>query len=189
MIRSENIGYLGKFIWLMMNTYIDSIHLSFKAAFSRISKIMNQYKYQTKKYQMAVWINIEETFLQSYSLAPYNLYMWPKKMRHLYEKLSKNKIGAIMPYMFILYKFLIFNKIKVIFISDRPKSETNIIRRNLSYFGVYRYYLLTNINTKQKKHNFYHEISREYNVISVLDDQPDLRNMPGFIQFPQIYYK
>jgi hypothetical protein len=187
MVQYGKSSYLGLFIRRMMHTYMEEIHQAFIKSLRRVIKTKNMYQFQINPYPFVIWINLDDTFLQSYTLAPYNLYIWPKKLRSFYHALSLHKIGPVMPYMFVLYKFLLHHKIKVIFVSDQRESEKNIVKRNLSFFGVHKYYLVMGANTKRKKENLYHNISRECIITGVLDDQPELKNMPEFIQFPQIY--
>ena len=96
-------------------------------------------------------------------------------------------IGPIMPYMYILYRYIISKGIRVIFVSDRPRSESHRVKYNLSRFGITKYYLIMGVDSKKQKQQIYLDLIAEYNVLAILDDQPHMNHVPEFVKFPSLY--
>jgi hypothetical protein len=138
-----------------------------------------------------VIIAIDDVFLHTPRFAPYiyRMYRTYPTQHSFYTELAPHDFGAPLPYMLILYEYLIRNGIRVIFITNQKRSHIRRIKLNLALFDVHEYGLLArkkDIDPKHFKTNCISRISCKNRIIAVLNDQPDVEH-PALIKFPALY--
>ena len=132
LVRDNCLPYLGKLSYYIRNDYLNDIFRAYTSSLNLVRKYLEDTSVY-HRLRPAILIDLDETFLQSPTIAPYNLTIHPPDIQKLYAKLAKEEsIGPIMPFMGILYKYLIKKGIKVIFMTERSKSDRGNIKYNLS---------------------------------------------------------
>lgn len=133
-------------------------------------------------------IDLDETFLQNADFYPHTLELWCPTMQQVYAKTGKRDIGGILPYMSILYFYLIHKKIKVVFLTGRKETLRNITKLNLQMFGICDYDLfMTPLNTCSTLYkNYIVEQFRTHDIVAILNDQDEITH-DKLVKFPQLY--
>lgn len=182
-IYSPRLCFLSYYI---QNDYTNDIYDAYK----QIIQVIKSFKKEYGIYRynnVAILINLDDVFIQTKDFYNYTRAIWKEpKLRELYDILQKDNVLPILPYMYILYRQAIVNKIRIIFITDRPRTQGAIVRLNLSRFGVLKYNIVMNVREKRKP-NVYSDLMSEYNIIATIDHQTTLNKVPRFIKFPHLY--
>lgn len=144
---------------------------------------------------MCCVLDLDESFFQNYSFLYNTQNIWKYNPR-LYNKYSDNKFhnkhfGPVLPYMFILYKYLMSKNIHIIFLSGRNEKFRELTINNLSYFDITKGSYELILNDNNKKTNLYKQeklskISKNYNIVLCINDQNEFSHK-NLIKMPQLY--
>jgi len=173
--------------YYIQNHYRNDIYLAFRKNMNLIKTFMSEFSIYYH-HNLAILISLDDVFLQTQDFSLYTNIIWKDdpKIYQLYQRLNQSNISPILPYMYILYSYAVSRNIRVIFMTRRSHRYSQNIRLNLSRLGVLKYNIITSIKEKHKQ-KMYFELTREYNIITTLDDQNTLKNVPGFVKFPNLY--
>lgn len=125
----------------------------------------------------AVIIKLEDVFLHSPGLAPYNLTMYTGPIRNLYYHRAYLGIGTINLYMEILYQYLISREIIVIFVTD---NNISTMTNQLYMLNIDKYKIF-----KDTPHT-YSKMKKKYNIICSLNNH--ITNVEDVL-YPKLYKK
>lgn len=182
----EKIKYKDKNLeYYIINYYFNDI---FKCFFNSM-KIINKNINNNIK-PMCCVIDLDETFFQNDSFLFNTLDIW-KYNKNLYEyyKSIKQPFGPILPFMFILYEYLIYKNIHIIFLSGRHIKYKQQTIDNLIFFNVNKFELILNdtkLESKIYKQNNINEISKKYNIILCINDQKEFKH-ENLVMSPSLY--
>lgn len=186
--NKDNPNYdLRLLVSYVRNHYWYDIYTCFRQSMSYIQLYLKSENVGHSKTH-AVVIDIDETFMQNASFAPFTTELWGRR-RSYYNRLAIHDIGAILPYMYILYEYLILKQIKPIFLTGRHQSLRQITITNLTMFGIKGYLLYMNPehgNSRKFKNKIFNTLNQYYDIICVLNDQDEI-NTHNHIKFPQLY--
>jgi len=193
----NNIRYINKELYdYIISRYFSDIYHCFYKAMQLLKKNINCNLDKNKiNKPMCCILDLDETFFQN-DLFLYNtLYIWwynPKLYNKFINPNFYNKnYGPILPFMFILYKYLIYKNIHIIFLSGRKEKYRKLTIDNLTYFNINEdsYTLIlndTNKNTYIYKQEHLLNISNYYNIVLCLNDQNEFEH-ENLINMPKIY--
>jgi predicted secreted acid phosphatase len=164
------------------NFYWRDIYKCFRMSMAVVNIYMKHFPLNN----LAVVIDLDETFLQNASFAPTITKLWRKP--RFYDLLAKQDMGAVLPYMIIFYEYILSKGIKPIFLTGRNQRLRELTIKNLELFGVRDYVLYMNSikDSRKFKNMIYNTIKLQYNIICVLNDQDEI-NTINHIKFPQLY--
>ena len=179
--------------------YFSDIYVCFYKAMQLLKKNITLYKLSSSIYPlnkpMCCILDLDETFFQNDSFLYNTLGIW-KYNPLLYDKFTELKFynmnfGPILPFMFILYKYLIYKNIHIIFLSGRKEKYRNLTIDNLSYFNISpdSYDLIlndTNCISNKYKQDQLTIISQNYNIVLCMNDQNEFMH-ENLIKMPQLY--
>ena len=176
------------------NDYMDDLYICFKKAMSVIKRVKPAKPTKSGKYRKhrkpdVIIMDLDETFMQNASFAPHILELWSEPQKSYFLKLSKLDIGPILPFMRILYDYLIFKKIEVIFLTGRRENLRELTNKNLRLFGIEKYQLYmcpVGDNSYSFKKRMYYALKHLKHVVLVLNDQDEIQSK-RLIKFPQLY--
>lgn len=134
-------------------------------------------------------IDLDETFIQNADFYPHTLGLWTPTLQHVYRQTGKVDIGAVLPYMYILYAYLIHKQISVVFLTGRKEKLRTLTRKNLKMFGVTQYHLFMtpdNLNSYVYKNMIVQQLSVQHDIIAILNDQSEIIH-DRLVKFPQLY--
>ena len=190
----NSIKYKNKELYdYVVSKYFDDMYHCFYKAMQLLKK--NILINNSSNKPMCCILDLDETFFQNDSFLYNTLYIW-KYNPKLYNKFSDlnfyNKhFGPILPFMFILYKYLIYKNIHIIFLSGRKEKYRNLTINNLSYFDIMKdsYELIlnnTNDQSNKYKQDKISNINQNYNIVLCMNDQNEF-NHENLIKTPQLY--
>ena len=162
--------------------YIHDIYICFHMA-------MQIVKHLKSTHDTVAIIDLDKTFVQNASFAPHILEIWNVTMKRHFLKLSEQDIGPVLPFMYILYKYLDLKGVEVVFLTGRKQNLRKLTKRNLQMFGINKYKLYMcplNENSYIFKKRVYYTLNRLKNVVFVLNDQDEIESSK-IIKFPQLY--
>lgn len=184
--NKNNKIYLPIFKYINSNKYLNDIY---KIFIKSIKHIKNNYNSNIK--QCAI-IDLDETFLFNdfylfHTLDTYKHYNY-KIYKHYKNNFNK-LYSPIIPYMYILYSYIINKNIDVIFLTARDIKYKKTTIDNLKYFGITKYFII--FKTGDIKSNIYkqyniRQIEKNNNIILILNDQNEFYHR-HLIKMPQLY--
>ena len=147
----------------IINYYFNDIYKCFFNSMKKINKNINTNKNESKP--MCCVIDLDESFFQNDSFLYNTLDIWKyNKKLYKYFKSIKYQFGPILPFMFILYKYLLHKNIHIIFLSGRDIKYKKLTIDNLNFFNVKKFELILNdtgLDSKIYKQNNINEISKK----------------------------
>jgi hypothetical protein len=170
------------------NDYFNDLYDIFKCSMSLIKhNLINDYDKRCK----CVILDLDESFVCNdyYLFHTLDLYNFNKDIKNFYKNRLDKSYGPILPFMIILYEYLISKNIKVIFLTGRNKKFKKSTINNLKYFNIYKFELImksNNINSKLYKTNIINELDKIYNIILCINDQDEFIHK-NLIKTPKLY--
>ena len=176
--------------------YITKYYLNdiYKIFFRSMQLIKKQINLKSTKPLCCV-LDLDESFFQNDSFLYNTLHLWNynSDLYNFYksQKFIDKSFGPILPFMHILYSYLINKNIHIIFLSGRREKYRHLTINNLSYFNIdYKNYELilndTNLSSHLYKQHHIEQISNKYRIILCINDQTEFCH-PNLIQMPAIY--
>lgn len=166
--------------------YFNDVYLCFFKCMKMINHNLLNKSHPTK--QCCCILDLDETFFQNDSFLFNTLDIWKynTKLYDYYTSLGKS-FGPILPFMYILYEYLVHKNIHIIFLSGRNIKYKELTVSNLKFFNVTKFELILNdtndIDYKQKHVN---DINKKYDVILCANDQNEFYHK-NMVQFPKLY--
>ena len=192
----NDIKYVDKTLYqYIKNNYFNDIYSVFFNSIQHIQKQLNIRKLQNFTKPLCCVLDLDETFFQNDSFLYNTLHIW-KYNNDLYNyykstKFINKSFGPILPFMYILYSYLIQKNIQIIFLSGRHEKFRQLTIDNLNFFNIDKknYKLILNNTTIPSylyKQYYIKKISNDYDIILCLNDQNEFSHK-NLIQTPQIY--
>jgi len=138
-----------------------------------------------------VVLDLDETFLCNdfYKFYLLELYNFNPKIKNYYKYNIPNNIGPLLPFVIILYKYLLYHNITIIFLSGRNNDLKDQTNKNLNLFHIKNYILYlkpNNLDSAIFKQNMIYQIEKEFNILLCLNDQKEFTHQ-NLLYMPQLY--
>lgn len=194
----NDIKYLDKKLYQYIKyNYFNDIYNVFFNVMQHIKKQIDINKVNNLKTlkPLCCVLDLDETFFQNDSFLYNTLHIWEynNDLYKFYKSPTfiNKSFGPILPFMYILYSYLIQKNIQIIFLSGRHEKFRQLTIDNLDFFNIdkKKYKLILNKTTMPSDlYKQYHikQISNDYKIILCLNDQNEFDHQ-NLIQTPQIY--
>ncbi len=185
--NKENIIYTPVYFYIVSNNYIKDIQNCFYNAL-KLARRQIQLK---KKNKLIAVIDLDETFLfndyylnHTLEVYRYNYYIY-----EFYKKKLDKKYGPVIPFMIILYEYLIKNNVEVFFLTARDTKFKEDTVENLKLFNINKYKITFkkgNISSIDYKMKEIEKIRQTGDIILCMNDQVEFYDK-NMITMPRLY--
>jgi predicted secreted acid phosphatase len=163
-----------------------------KVIFNSIQLVKKNKKDSITSKPNCVVFDLDETFLCNdfYKFYILEVFQYNRLIYDYYKSRIPSNIGPILPFIIILYEYLIYHNIKIIFLSGRNEEWREQTIENLNIFNINNNYLLylkpKNLNSHTFKQEIIDEIEKKYNILLCLNDQKEFIHK-NLLYMPQLY--
>lgn len=162
-----------------------------KVIYNSIQLVKKNKKEYITSLPNCVVFDLDETFFCNdfYKFHTLEVFKYNKLIYDYYKFRIPKYIGPILPFIIILYEYLIYHNIKIIFLSGRNEEWKEQTIENLNMFNINNYilYLKPKILDSHKfKQNKIYEIEKKYNILLCLNDQKEFTHK-NLLYMPQLY--
>lgn len=186
--NEEGVVYNKIYFYIISNDYARDIQLCTYKAIKMINQRLDS---NMTRNNIAV-IDLDETFLFNdyYLLHTLEAYRYNKHIQSFYKNKLDKRYGPIIPFMIIVYEYLVSRGIDVFFLTARDIKFKEDTESNLEMFNIKDYQIVFkegDLSSKEYKQKEIKKIEeRGYNIVLCLNDQKEFIH-DSLVTMPRLY--
>lgn len=185
----KGLIYNKIYFYIISNDYVRDIQKCMYRAITMVQKELRQNI--TDKPNIAV-IDLDETFLFNDYYLSHTLeaYRYNNHIQKFYKEQLDKKYGPVVPFMIIVYEYLVKKGIHVFFLTARNNKFKEDTVNNLALFNITNYSICFKKNdissAEYKKRELRNIEDNGWNIVLCLNDQKEFEHR-ALVNMPQLY--